>query len=76
MPRAGSESVISVGLRVGGGPGAGVRSSITLALRSRSVARAWRYFIPRGGPKALRDAESGLLGSAAIVDVTDDAARG
>lgn len=84
MPIAGSESVISYVLRVGGGAGADVRSSITdedcaglpcvraVAGRQHGLGG---HFIPRGGAKAVRAAESGVLARAAIVDVTSDAAR-
>ncbi len=84
MPRAGAENVASFVLRVGGGAGSDVRSSITegdcsgLPCNSAVAGRQrgpGGHFILRGGPKALRDAESGLPGGAAIADVTDDAAR-
>lgn len=84
MPGAGCESVISYVLHVRGGAGADVRSFITdddcaglpcvRAVAGRQNGPG-AHFIPRGNPKALRAAESGLLGSAAIVDVTDYAAR-
>ncbi|MCC8935747.1 hypothetical protein H8A97_20165 [Bradyrhizobium sp. Arg62] len=84
MPRAGAENVASFVLRVGGRAGADVRSSLTDSDCSGlpcdgAVARRQHgpggHFIPRGGPKALLDAESRLTGGAVIVDVTDDAAQ-
>lgn len=84
MPRAGAENVASFVLRADGGAGADFRSSITdddcsgLPCKSAVAGRQHGpggHFILRGGPKALRDAESGLSGGAAIADVTDDATR-